>query len=31
MKIIAVDDEMEALKNFLVQIINDNRVEYKFF
>ena len=31
MKIIAVDDEMEALSNFLLQIINDNQIEYKFF
>lgn len=31
MKIIAVDDEMEALSNFLLQIINDKRIEYKFF
>ena len=31
MKIIAVDDEMEALSNFLLQIINDKQIEYKFF
>lgn len=31
MKIIAVDDEMESLSNFLVKIINDKRIEYKFF
>lgn len=31
MRIIAVDDEMESLSNFLIQIINDKRVEYKFF
>lgn len=31
MKIIAVDDEMESLSNFLLQIINKNQIEYKFF
>ncbi len=31
MRIIAVDDEMEALSNFLLQIINDKEIEYKFF
>ncbi len=31
MKIIAVDDEMESLSNFLLQIINKSQIEYKFF
>ena len=31
MRIIAVDDEMEALSNFLLTIVNDKRIEYKFF
>lgn len=31
MRVIAVDDEMESLSNFLIQIIEDTRVEYKFF
>lgn len=31
MKIIAVDDEMESLSNFLVEIIDNKKVEYRFF
>ena len=27
MRIIAVDDEMEALSNFLLTIVNDKRIE----
>ena len=31
MKIIIVDDEIISLQLFLTQIINNNKVEYKFF